>query len=138
MIGGKLEGASKNPTWGVFGFKVAEPAKGRCRAIFDCDLNLVFKKTLSYCLKNKDQIRSCCHDKGDDDFVFLQFDFKSFYDQFVLWLKVRKFFGLLGHDEMVYWLRLLPMGFRLAVAAGYHVDVSKLSQTQRSKHCHCY
>lgn len=117
MLGGKLEGAAKNPVWGVFGFKVAEPAKGRCRAIFDCDLNLVFKTTLAYCLKNKDQIRSCCHNGGDDEFVFLQFDFKSFYDQFVLWLRVRRFFGLLGHDEMVYWLRLLPMGFRLAVAA---------------------
>ena len=89
----------------------------RLRAIFDCDLNLVFKTTLAYCLKNKDQIRSCCHNGGDDECVFLQFDFKSFYDQFVLWLRVRRFFGLLGHDEMVYWLRLLPMGFRLAVAA---------------------
>jgi len=115
MVGGKLERASSMPTWGVLGFKVAEPQKHRCRAIFDCDLNRVFKTSPKYTLKNKHQVRMCCF-KRSGKFVFLQFDFVSFYDQFVLAFAIRGFFGLLFGD-LYYNLVLLPMGFRLAVSA---------------------
>jgi len=56
-----------------------------------------------------------------EDFIFIQFDFKSFYDQFVLAFNIRKYFGILGHDDLFYNLILLPMGFRLAVAMAQSV-----------------
>ena len=81
MLGGKIE----SPVWGVFGFNRCLQVANCCRAIFECGLNKVFKDTLSYSLKTKHQIRNCCCNSGGfDDFVFLQFDFMSFYDQFVL------------------------------------------------------
>jgi len=113
LVDGKLERAEKTPLWGTFAFKVAEPHKQRCRCIFDCRINDVFKTTPKYTLKTKTQIRA---QLNRENIIFLQFDFKSFYDQFVLSYLVRKFFGVLGHDDMFYWLCLLPMGFRLAVA----------------------
>ena len=108
------------PLWGTFPFKVAEPHKGRCRAIFDCSLNDIFTKTPKYSLKTKTEIRRALSGWGKD-FIFLQFDFKAFYDQLVLAIGVRKFFGVLGHDDMYYNLMLLPMGFRLAVACAQAV-----------------
>ena len=112
----KFEKASKNPRWGVYAFKVAEPHKSRCRCIFDCAVNQAFLTTPKYNLKNKTTIRKEFI-KNSLDWIFIQFDFRSFYDQFWLNVEVRRFFGFYGHDDMPYWLLLLPMGFRLAVAA---------------------
>jgi len=75
---------------GTFPFKVAEPHKGRCRAIFDCSLNDIFTKTPKYSLKTKTEIRRALSGWGKD-FIFIQFDFKAFYDQLVLDIGVRKF-----------------------------------------------
>lgn len=111
----KIERARTQPLWGTFPFKVAEPHKGRCRVIFDCFINNIFVSSPKYQLKNKVQIRNIMGKTGED-IVFLQFDFKAYYDQFILSIWVRKYFGVLGHDDCFYNLILLPMGFRLAVA----------------------
>ena len=95
MMGGKVERAGCSPSWGVFGFKVAEPKKARCRAIFACDLNKVWLKAPRYTLKGKEGVRKCCYRKGRD-FLWVQFDFVSFYDHFVLDPGVRKFFWSAG------------------------------------------
>ena len=112
----KFVKATTHPTWGVFAFKVAEPHKSRCRCIFDCAVNRAFLATPKYNLKNKTTIRKEFI-RNSEDWIFVQFDFRSFYDQFLLEFQVRKYFGFIGHDDMPYWLLLLPMGFRLAVAA---------------------
>ena len=114
----KFEKASEVPLWGTFPFKIAEPQKKRSRAIFDCKINKVIKSTPKYTLKNKRRIREDLSkiSSSGNDYIFVQFDFRSFYDQFPLWKRVRKYFGFLGHNGMWYWLTLLPMGFRLAVA----------------------
>ena len=109
----KIEKASEMPIFGTFGFKIAEPHKQRCRPIFDCRLNNVFITTPKYSLKNKETIREQLNGEG---IVFLQFDFKSYYDQFLLKKEIRKYFGFKDHDGLPCVLRLLPMGFRLAVA----------------------
>ena len=49
----KFEKASTKPVWGTFPFKVAEPQKKRCRAIFDCKINKVITSTPKYTLKTK-------------------------------------------------------------------------------------
>ena len=115
LIDYKLERAKVKPLWGTFPFKVAEPHKKRCRAIFDCSINFIFLESPKYQLKNKVQIRRIMEKKGAG-IIFLQFDFKAYYDQFTLSQVVRKYFGVLGHDDVFYNLILLPMGFRLAVA----------------------
>ena len=57
------------------------------------------------------------------------------YDQFVLWLEVRKFFGLL--DD---WLRLLPDGFPLGggCGQGHYVDVPELPDPRRGERRYVY
>ena len=116
LEGYKFEKAKEKPIWGTFPFKVAEPQKKRCRAIFDCKINKVVSSTPQYSLKNKQQIREDFEKIKLYNYIFVQFDFRSFYDQFPLWKLIRKYFGFLGHNGMWYWLLLLPMGFRLAVA----------------------
>ena len=111
----KIEKVQNKPVWGTLPFKVAEPHKNRCRAIFDCKLNDIFLKAPKYSLKSKTAIRRALN-ALDNDAVFIQFDFKSFYDQIILDESVRKYFGFWGYDNSFYQLRLLPMGFRLAVA----------------------
>ena len=122
LVGGKVERAKNLPSFGVFGFKVAEPHKSRCRCIFDCGVNAIFPKTPEYRLKTKHEVRKVCFRKGKN-FVFIQFDFVSFYDQIVLAYEIRKYFGFRDHTfvDCFYWLRLLPMGFRLAVAAAQSI-----------------
>jgi len=115
LIDYKLERADAKPLWPTFPFKVVEVHKKRCRGIFDCKINSVFTETPKYKLKNKSRIRKDLN-QSYEEFIFIQFDFKSFYDQFILSLCVRKYFGVLGHDDLYYFLKLLPMGFRLAVA----------------------
>jgi hypothetical protein len=117
MEGYKIEKAETKVRWGTFAFKVAEPAKERCRAIFDCCINDIFPEAEKYSLKSKYEIRKGLCKIPGTDWVFIQFDFKSFYDQFVLGVAIRKFFGVIDHDGMEHWVRLLPMGFRLAVGA---------------------
>ena len=120
LINIKLEKATGEPLWPSYGFKVAEPHKNRCRAIFDTRINDIFTTSPHYTMKNKSQIRESFN-KNYSDFIFIQFDFRSFYDQFILDPKVRKYFGVLGHDNMFYNLIVLPMGFRLAVACAQSV-----------------
>ena len=113
----KLEKCTEKPLWGTLPFKVAEPHKNRCRAIFDCHLNNIFKETPKYSLKSKTAIRrDLARKKEYKDFIFIQFDFKGFYDQMPLHPDIRKYFGFFGFDNFYYNLRLLPMGFRLAVS----------------------
>ena len=112
----KFEKATTLPLWGTYAFKVSEPQKERCRCIFDCKINSIFLKTPKYTLKTKRQIREDFN-SFKEDYIFIQFDFRSYYDQFPILVAIRKYFGFLGHDGGWYWLLLLPMGFRLAVAA---------------------
>jgi len=120
LLNYKLELSPVQPLWGTLPFKVAEPHKNRCRAIFDCNLNSIFKDTPKYHLKSKTEIRRGLN-SNLSDFIFLQFDFKSFYDQILLSKKVRKYFGFQGHNNLFYVLKLLPMGFRLAVACAQSI-----------------
>ena len=103
----KLEKCTEKPLWGTLPFKVAEPHKNMCRAIFDCHLNNIFKETPKYSLKSKTAIRrDLARKKEYKDFIFLQFDFKGFYDQMPLHPDIRKYFGFFGFDSFYYNLRL--------------------------------
>ena len=130
MEGRKIERTNIKPRCGVFGFKIVEAQKSRCRAIFDCDINKFIEKMQEYNLKNKERIRRELNEK---DIIFIQFDFISFYDQFLLGEEVRAFFCFLGHDGELYSLRLLPMGLRLAVAAA-QATMWQLLNFKRSQH----
>jgi hypothetical protein len=94
------------PRGGVYGFKVPELLKERCRPVWSCYINEDIDAT-GYQLHSQNQIWRLLHEAVR----VVQFDGKSMYDQFELEGMVRNFFSFRIRDGSPACLTHLPMGF---------------------------
>jgi hypothetical protein len=95
-------------------FTVPEPSKKRRRHICEPLVNDWFTETPTVRFRTRKERERIIAEFAPDG-VAICLDFASFYDQFLLCERVRKFFGIktsLGDTTM----RVLPMGFRPAAA----------------------
>jgi len=101
---------------GVYGFKVVEYDKERCRPVWACDVN---DEHFSNFKGGKILLHK--HSEIAEELqrttLFLQVDGKSMYDQFELSQEVQAFFGFKTHDGTAAALATLPAGFQFAPGA---------------------
>ena len=102
----------------VYGFKVAQFFKGNFRPVWSCYIRDFFKKQLPhYHLQTaRNMARRLFALSRMPGTIFIQFDFKAYYDQFPLSKCVQGYFCFRGRDDRTYALTRLPMGFNLACA----------------------
>ena len=111
-LGTKVAAAPINPKAGVFGFKVVEVEKERCRPVWACDIN-------DYefpCAPPPIKLHTSSHIASimAAAEVFLAVDGKSMYDQFPLPVATRAYYVFRTHDQSLASLATLPAGFKHA------------------------
>ena len=94
------------PRGGVYGFKIPEILKERCRPVWACYLNDELN-TVGYKLHSQQQVWRDLHQAVR----VIAFDGKSMYDQFPLAPDIRNFFAFRLRDGTPACLSQLPMGF---------------------------
>jgi hypothetical protein len=94
------------PRGGVYGFKIPEILKERCRPVWACYLNDNLD-TVGYKLQSQQRIWRDLHGA----IRVIAFDGKSMYDQFPLSQEVKNFFAFRLRDGTPACLSQLPMGF---------------------------
>ena len=100
---------------GVYGFKVVEFDKHRCRPVWACDINDEhFNFHGEKILLHKHS--EIAHELTKTT-LFIQVDGKSMYDQFELSSTVRMYYGFTTHSGAMAALATLPAGFRFAPGA---------------------
>jgi len=117
MLNSKFCTFSGTPRGAVFGFKTAQFAKGCSRPVWNCYIKGHFQHLLPhYHIQPQAVISDKLSQLVGPDTIFVQFDFKSYYDQFGLAAAVQAMFCFLGRNNEIFALNRLPMGFTLACA----------------------
>ena len=118
----------------VYGFKVAQFFKGNFRPVWSCYIRDFFKKQLPhYHLQTaRNMARRLFALSRMPGTIFVQFDFKAFYDQFPLSKGVQGYFCFRGRNDRTYALTRLPMGFNLACAIAQSTTWQLLNFQKRS------
>jgi hypothetical protein len=111
-LGCKVASISSAPRAGVFGFKVAEVEKRRCRPVWACDINdyNFTPKPPPIKLHSSQEIANIMAEAE----VFIGVDGKSMYDQFPLPPGTREFYVFRTHSNELAALATLPAGFKYA------------------------
>ena len=118
---------------GVYGFKVIEYDKERCRPVWACDIN---EEEFSNFSGGKILLHK--HSEIAEELqrttLFIQVDGKSMYDQFQLSQGVQAFFGFKTHDGTSAALATLPAGFQYAPGAAQSTsDILAFDSTRYEK-----
>jgi hypothetical protein len=117
----------------VYGFKVAQYAKGCSRAVWNCYIKDHFKKFLPhYHLQSTRTISRKLAAIAGPGTIFIQFDFAAYYDQFGIARAISEFFCFLGRNNETFSLTRLPMGFTLACAIAQATTWQLLNFDKRS------
>ena len=119
----------------VYGFKVSEAAKERCRPVWNTYIN---QKLNRACLPHyhlpslNDVWETIGRTRHHPNTIFVQFDVSSMYDHFPLAPEVQQYFGFVARDGSCQTLTVLPMGFTLACAIAQSTTWRLLDFERRS------
>ena len=137
MSGSKFSSTPRSliQAW-VYGFKITEAAKERCRPVWNTYLNqkLSRESLPHYHLPSLNDVWEAIGQRcNQPDTIFIQFDVASMYDHFPLAPEVRNYFGFVARDGTCQTLSVLPMGFSLACAIAQSTTWRLLDFARHSK-----